>query len=181
MKKTSLILIVLAASLALLSGCGTPPKPITAWSDQELAIGMKVSRDDFKKNSGLVSPAVSFGGDGYVDIYNYSLQALRDDGGETSYFLIIYSQRGYRQSWAFWRSAADEDGNDFTLLRVSTNVFGGGIVQETYAAELTRDYLDKLAITGKSWRAYGDKVQKEFQIAPNLVKAFLSGSDGLRN
>jgi len=69
----------------------------------------------------------------------------------------------------------------FTLLRVSTNVFGGGIVQETYAAELTRDYLDKLAITGKSWRAYGDKVQKEFQIAPNLVKAFLSGSDGLRN
>ena len=167
----------LALALALFPACVSELPSVTSWSVPTVAAKTRIERDDFKKLTSITTPKMIFAGDNAVDIYRYELSAERKDGAEINYFLILYSQRGYGQSWAFWQSAADQNGKEFKFVDESQNVYGGGIVEELVSTSLSREYLDRLTSTGIRWKIYGKNAVKEFEIAPNLVAGFLAKCD----
>jgi hypothetical protein len=147
--------------------------------EEEAALKAKctVGRDDFKKVTWVRSPDVVFDGDKIVNIYRYDLSAELRDGQQPRYFLTVFSQRGSRQSWAFWRNAADHNGVEFKLMREDEEVLRNGIVQESAYAILSREYLESISSVPLKWRIYGDRVTRDFEIMPIFVAGFLQKCD----
>lgn len=136
-----------------------------------------VTRDDFKKITTIKSPEIVFGGDG-VDIYQYHLGAEMKDGEEKpNYYLMLITQRGYGQSWAFWETASDQNGKEFKLTNEGRDIYVSDIVQELSSARMSREYLEGLRMAGVRWRVYGQRATKDFDLAPNLISGFLQKCD----
>ena len=166
------------AVAVLFASCATELPSVTSWDVPTVAAKTHVTRDDFKKITMIKSPDMIFGGDNFVDIYRYNLCAERKDGEEKpTYYLMLFTQRGYEQSWAFWESAADQNGKEFKLNNECREVYTAGIVQELSTADVGREYVEALRKSGIGWRIYGQRATKEFVIAPNLAAGFLQKCD----
>lgn len=173
----------LPAILALVSlvfaGCASPLTPIAEWSHEKVVSNSIVHRDDFRKLTTVNSPTIVTNdkSGGAVGVTEYWLSAEQRDGEDVRYYLVLRSQRGSRESWAFWRSAADKDGHEWPMVSDSREVGYGAIVHEISSAKLDREYVEALAESGSEWRVYGERATIQFTIAPNLAAGWLEKCD----
>ena len=173
-KITRLLSLILLIGL---SGCATAPPPISSWDVPTVAAKTTPRRDEFKKLTSINSPRVLYAGDGLLNISRFELTAERKDGEEVRYFLLMFTQRRSSLGWAFWETAADQNGKQFTLIREGTEVLNGGIVQELYSARVTREYLESVKTGGITWQFYGRRATERTPISANLVSGFLNKAD----
>lgn len=171
--KTILILLV----AALLTSCATAPSIDTMTPDR-IRNGSKAERDDFKKLTSVSSIWIFHGkGDRIVNFQKMQLHAEYKDGSErVNYFVLLQTQRGYGQSWAFWKEVYDQNGVRFSLNREASEV-QGGIVTELCSIPVTRDYLEKLRTSPVVWKVYGERAEDMFTIQTNLAAGFLAKCD----
>lgn len=172
-------LVLLLCLAALFAGCGTPPVDVLAMDAPTVKAASTGSRDPFLKMARVESPRVLFEWiDGGVEFSRYELVMQQQGDAAPRYFLSLFTQRGTKSPWAFWRTAADANGTQFPALRIGEQIMPGmgAMVREHALFELPRAYLDGFRAPVRV-RFYGDNATKEITLTPNLVAGFVARCD----
>lgn len=163
--------------LSALTGCATLPS-IDSMTAEHIRQTSKDNRDDFRKLTSVSTIWIFHGnGDKIVNFQKAQLHAEYTDGADAvRYFVVFVTQRGYGQSWAFWKEVYDQNGLHFALNREANEV-QGGIVTEVCSIPVTRDYLEKVKTSPVQWKVYGERATDVFTIQSNLAQGFLAKCD----
>jgi hypothetical protein len=170
------IALFFGLALVALFGCATAPD-VSMLSPSDIQSSCSVTRDDFAKitfvhtiDVTIPLPENVFGN------YTFRLLATKKDGGAADYCLVLHSWRTFEMSWAFWQSAADADGKEFTMVQENTRVDSIG-VNEVYSVDLPREYLDGIRAAGINLRLYGKNSTADVGLQGNFVDGFLKRCD----
>lgn len=161
----------LCAVAAIFAGCAAVP-PIEQQTASQIAMRSTVMRDDFKKTTSVNGEKFGSYFNSGVNDFEAWLHANRKDGGATSYALAFKSTRGYAHGWAFWGEAYDSSGTRLPVLKIGTDVAGGGITYELVTVELTKDYIEAHR-SGMTIRIDGQRAKQVVTVPANYIEGFL--------
>ena len=190
--KTTLSAIAIIAAVTFLGGCYTIfPKldPANLTAQQYRDKHTSVSRDDFKKLTIVKSSTVDLSFELLAvrlvtsDCY---LSAEKRDNAKAFYWINLdtsLNKEGNIDPKSIsisWESVADQRGNEFPLQEGSTSYWrkdGTTWVDESYYAEVSREYLESIQETGIVVKFYGKRTTRTATIYPSLIKGFLMRVD----
>jgi len=169
--KTTLPAIAIIGASILLGGCITPN--VSDMTAQQFKDKFTfVSRDDFKKITTVKSEEVRFTRISGVSRETYQLVATKKDGDNIFYRLKLHTDHKGR---VFWKSAVDQNGNEFSLETNDVSVSDLS-VEEWCSAQLSREYLESIRKTGIYWRFYGS-TETTAPMSPQAIDGFLMRVD----
>lgn len=154
---------ILFASTLFMSGCAAPglTKPAE----------IKVLRDDFKKQTTFVGPdcATRFATRLFV-------RAWHRDASPDLLEYQVYAVDSYTSDWRFYDEAYDADGNRLAFVSIDRTVDcmkGVCTHEEHMGIKVARDYLDKHASSGLSFKVSGRGGEQVFFLPSQCIQAFL--------
>jgi len=166
---------ILAAGTLLLGGCASGPY-IEDMSTAQVAAGVTVKRDEYRKVTTVTSPVV-FRHEPARST-KYWLEAARHDGSpEASFQILLNTWRGHSLGWAFWSQAFDASGEQLPVLKHGSEVGNGGMTYELVGVVCKRSFLDARTATGLNIRIDGTRASQVIELPANYVVGFLARAD----
>lgn len=103
----------------------------------------------------------------------YWFSADRDPAsGEVFWYLFFKSVRSAETGWAYWETAADQDGQEFKVRTAAREVLGGGKLEEIVLIRIHRDYYESRRATGARIRVDGKTASQVINILPAAIDSF---------
>lgn len=167
-KRLFSVLAVLA-----LTACAAvaPPQPRTA---ETYAAATRVEHDQFQQVTRYQAPTINSNGSD-VALRSFTMHKSSETIYQI-YFIASYGGKG----WRFYNSIYDVNGNRLDTTLISRDVGHcskyGCSHYEHLAANVTRDYLEKVAQSGMSMKLVGQAGSEVHTIPPEYVRGFLAAT-----
>lgn len=171
---------ILFVSLIALVGCAGFNN---AKTKQDVLMKSSIEDDSFRKVSWIKGPPMKAStlteaakkdhSDWQVD--EYFLRAFVDKKNDSRFIQIYVSHAD--TDWLFFNSATDSDGNELKFVEISRDTssatkYGVGVI-ESFAIEVSLDYLKAHAAKGISIRVYGKNGKRMLNIPSFYVDGFI--------
>lgn len=93
----------------------------------------------------------------------------------------VFVSDSYDGPWRHYEYVSDKDGTLMDVSKVAKDVGSctayGCKLSESLSFDVTRDYLEKRAAEGFSFKVYGERGSEVFSVAPECIREFLGAVD----